>query len=450
MGKLKCLEVQRAKPMTELVQFNTSSLFDLMVGTYRYNHLDGHWYLDGGLSTLILGMGGRNGSYKTTLLISLMFRVASIYKDADSTVLDTEFTVIRDTDRMHRFVGELAKLVDEFVTISGTDMDINECMRLLETLCAEKLASKKDLTITTPFISTKTNKPIKTWTPSLFAIDSYSELRSVNENELIEKEGVTGKKTKTIYMQEGGYKTIFLRSVRSMCERYGIILMTTAHVDDNSSMDNAPPRKQMVHMKQSDALKNVGSKYKSLTNPYISIEGCKKLNDSQTYPSKSYQDVDINEMIIKIGRSKTNLSGITVPIVMSQADGFLSPLTNYHYLKNNNYFGLIGSNSNHKLAFMPDIKITRPTVRDLVVDNKRLQRGLQLMAEYCFIRKEWNTSCLPFNMDRTPEELAQAINDHPKLTMDMVLDSVGYWQPNKQLKNYLSLFDILNTLENVK
>ena len=447
MGKLKCLQEQRLKPTTQLIQFNTDTIFDMMVGTYRKNTIDGHWYLDGGLGTLILGMGGRNGSYKTTILLSLMLRVLSIYKECDGTLIDTEYTILRDLERMYRFVGNLPGLEDDITTISGADMDINECLAMIQKIVTEKAANKKEFTITTPFIDTKTNKLLDVWLPSLISIDSYSEFSGDGEGKLVEDEGVTGKKTKTIYMLEGGYKTIFLRTLRRLCERYGLIALTTAHVDENAGIGIAQPRKQMVHMKQSDALKNVGSKYKSLTNPYVSIEGCRLLRESETYPSKHFKNVDLNEVTLKIARSKTNMSGITVPMIVSQTDGVLSPLTDYHYLKLNNYFGLIGSKSNHYCALYPDVKVTRPKVRDLLMEDAKLRRAMQLMSRYLFVKNEWNTSKIPLNFTMSGDEFAERVLNHPLLGAEKVLNSIEYWVPGKQEDNYLSLFDMLEILD---
>ncbi len=434
--------------LSMVAQYNTGTLLDYMTGSFEAG-VGGQWYLSGGLSNLITGLGGRNGTYKSTLMASLMARLLAIYKEAEGVLADSEYTIIRDMERVARFTGELGELENTIVPMSATDKDINDLFEMLQKIVNEKKDNRKECVTTSPFLDIKTGKPRKVWIPTVFFIDSYSELAGANETDLVDVEGVTGKKTKTIYMVEGGNKTIFMRRVRRMCEEFGIILLLTAHIDDNRDIGSMTgPRKQMVHMRQSDALKNVGSSFKKLTNPYIHIEGCRPLNDASTYPSPKYKNIDLNELTLKIGRGKTNLSGISIPIIMSQSDGLLNGLTNYHYLKSCDYFGLVGSKSRHKLALCPDIALTRTTVRDLLATDKKLNRAMEIMAGYAFMRNEWNIAHIDYSFERTGEEFAEAIMKHPKLGIDKLLSSTGNWTFGDKCKtNYISVMDMVALID---
>lgn len=434
--------------ISPVVQYNTGTLVDYMTGSFVPG-VHGHWYLQGGLSNLITGLGGRNGTYKSTLMTSFMVRMLAIYLEAEGVLADSEFTIIRDMERVRRFTGELGNIGDRIAPVSATTLDINDLFQQIQTIVKQKSEAMKECMALTPFVDFKTGKQIKAWIPTPYFVDSYSELAGANEDELVDVEGVTGKKTKTIYMVEGGNKTTFMRRVRRLCEQYGILLLLTAHIDDNREIGSmAGPRKQMVHMKQSDALKNVGSSFKKLTNPYIHIEGCRNLNDSQTYPSSRYRNIDLNEIVIKISRGKTNMSGISLPLIMSQSDGLLSGLTNYHYLKSLDYFGLIGSKSRHKLALYPDVTLTRPTARDIISSDKKLMRALEIMSGYAMIKTEWNIAHMDVDFSRSGEEFAEAILKHPKLGKEKVLSSTGYWTFNpKKDDNYLSVMDMLKCID---
>lgn len=446
--RLNVIEEIRKDGITPVMQYNTGTLVDYMTGSFVPG-IDGHWYLQGGLSNLITGLGGRNGTYKSTLMASLMVRLLAIYTEAEGILADSEFTIIRDMVRVLRFAGELGNVGDRIAPVSATALDINDLFKQLQTIIKQKSELVKECMAMTPFIDLKTGKQVKSWIPTPYFIDSYSEVAGANEDDLVDVEGVTGKRTKTIFMVEGGNKTTFMRRVRRMCEQYGVLLLLTAHIDDNREIGSmAGPRKQMVHMKQSDALKNVGSSFKKLTNPYIHIEGCKNLNDSQTYPSKKYKNIDLNEIIIKIGRGKTNISGISVPMIMSQSDGLLAGLTNYHYLKSLDYFGLTGSKSRHKLALYPEVILTRPTVRDIVSEDKKLIRAMEIMAGYAIMKTEWNTAHMDVDFSRSGEEFAEAVLKHPKLGAEKVLSSTGYWRFNpKKTDNYLSVLDMLKCID---
>lgn len=437
---LKAMEELAKLPPSLVVQYNTGTMFDIMTGRFREG-VDGKWYLEGGMSNLITGLGGRNGMYKSTLMGSLFVRMLYIYT-AHGILADSEYAIIRDMVRVRRFAGELGEIDESLIIpISVTDKDIDDLMTYIKNVSVEKLKNKKDSIGVTPF-KDDVGKPMKAWMPTPVFNDSFSEIAGFNEDELVDTNGVTGKKTKTVYMLEGNNKTIFLRRVRRICETSGIVLCLTAHVDDNNSDISGPgPRKQMVHMKQSDALKNVGSSFKKLTNPYVHIQNCTLLRPDKTYTSDRFNDLDLNEVILTIPRSKTNMSGLHIPFIVSQSNGLLNHLSYYHYLRTQcSYWGFEGNNTTHRLLLYPSVTLSRTKARDLIDNDSKLRRALEITAQYKYIQDNWNLTQSPW-FTLPPDEFSKRILEHPELG-EKVLDTHTIWRFGKPDTNYLSIMDI--------
>jgi len=142
-------------------------------------------------------------------------------------------------------------------------------------------------------------------------------------------------------------------------------------------------------------------------------------------------------------------------MVVSQRDGILPDMSNYHYLRKNDYFGLIGNSREHKPA-MTDIVLSRGTVRAKLNDqtnpgNPKLGHALELIAQLSYIQDNWagNTAGdVDFSMK--PKVLAEKLLASDGPTTDDILSSRSWWTYDKtNTQPYMSLYDVLAIAQGV-
>lgn len=455
MGLFEGVTIERALPP---VSYPTASQLDIQIGTYKTGY-DGKWYCTGGLTRGITGVIGWPNTYKSTAMASLIMRSMCIHSGSSTLIHDTEDSLSRDMDRIYRLSGEFngTQLITEdnlfFLDSSNT---ISDTEQVIDSLCAAKDKNKKDLIVESPFID-KNGDRIKVWIPTYISIDTYSSLVSNDELELMH-EGLDSSKINTIYMKGGGKKSVFLSKLNMLANKYGLCVVLTAHMGKMSTMGqanpNVPPPKQLQYMKQGEQIKNVGSQFDRLTNPLIQTTSAKKLVASDGKCEYNYKGTtaveDLNEIAFKVLRNKNGTgSGNTTPYVISQNDGLLNTLTNYHYLRSNKYYGLNGNMQRHQVALLPDVTITRNTIRELSTTNKQLCRALEIVAQYLYIQLNYNTAALPFDLSISPSEIFEKLNTKSNELLQRVLNSRGYWVASTvdDGQEYFSIFDILSLIK---
>lgn len=452
--KLFSAKSDRPAPHT----FNTGTVYDLLTGKTMVGH-DGKWYIAGGLGNYLTGLYGPGNSGKSTFLESLVGRVLAIY-EGDGEIVDTEGSKDADINRIRRISDGMGDNipVDRVTYRSGATTSLGELLQELQGICELKEKHMNDLTIESPFLDPSTGKRMKAWIPTVVEVDSLSEMHSEEEVQMMQEQGLDGDKIRTIYMTEGNKKTMFIRKIRKMCEMYGLIVVAVAHKGKNMDISNpaAPAQKKTQHMKQGDDLKNVGSKFYDLTRVLIEVEKSSELmaSSDNREPAYCYGQTpikDLNEMMIKTIRCKSNISGMSFPFVVSQNMGLLNSATHYHYMRKNSYAGLHGSKAKNQCALKPDTTLTRNSVRQQADKDYELSRALKLCAEFLILKNFWVpipelSKAWEMNIEDLYNELQKG-KKSPKISE--VLNSVGYWYPDGTCdREYMSIFDVLNRIVN--
>lgn len=442
---------------TRIPLFNTGTMYDVMTGSYSKGY-DGKWYLNGGLPSAITGIHGGGNLFKSTMLDSFIVGAMRIYPSADMFVIDTEGSKSKDrisdflNDPLHSLFPDQDEVVHRITIKSDPDeSSITPVWEFLKEICAKKEANRKDCTVKLPLIDPITGKNIETWNPTFIFIDSLTELESDEEEEMLNSDkGIEDKKNKTIWLVDGNKKTVLVRAMRKMAAKYGICLCCSAHKGNNSSMDSyAPPTKQLQHMKQADRMKGVGSRFEFLAHVLSQVIGAKTLTDSTgTALFGPGPDNDINEILLKIQRNKSNASGISAPFVVSQDEGVLNVVSYLHYLRSNSYTGLDGgpSKPKHACVLYPGHSFSRNTIREVAGSDYALCRAIELTSRYLYIQRNWNLSKIPFDFSRSPEQLFDALTAS-KADMKDVLESTSYWTIDKCDREYMSIMDILEKID---
>ena len=436
--------------------FNTDSIFDFMSGSFTMGS-DSHWYCRGGLSSGIEALLGRPGQYKSTFNASLAMRMCSIYQ-TELIIFDSELTIIKDKDRILRMAGDHAGVLDEGNIIAldaKNTYDIEAMREVIEEMGEKKLQMKpSDLYFTTPFLD-KDGKQVKLMRPTVIFIDSWSDLQSREEREKIDDKGLDDSTAKTLALLDANKKTLLARVLNKYASKYGMEIVSTAHYGQKVNMDPYAANPRVLQWGSTgESAKNVGSKYQFYSNPQMLISSCTKLQDDARQCKyrlgEATSNVELNELLVLIQRSKGNASGITHPFVVSQEDGLVTDCTDYAYLRTaGKGFSMTGNNVTHQPFLMPDTNLTRNTFRGICQKDHRVIRALQLGAQLLYVQNNWSSKGFDFSIKPDPKKFVDFLmSDKSPYTVDRILNSRGYWLP-EELKTedtpeYLSIFDILS------
>ena len=156
------------------------------------------------------------------------------------------------------------------------------------------------------------------------------------------------------------------------------------------------------------------------------------------------------EIDIVIERSKTTSAGNVLPFVATQTSGIMNAVTNYNYLRTNDYDGLTGNKQKQQVGLLPEVTISRNTIRELSSSKYELRRALEIAAQYCYIRNNWMTNNLPVDFSKPATEFFNMLmSDKNRGLVNDILNTRGYWTYCKDERKYMDLFEIM-TLAGLK
>jgi hypothetical protein len=159
------------------------------------------------------------------------------------------------------------------------------------------------------------------------------------------------------------------------------------------------------------------------------------------------KDTDLNEVTLIQLRGKSGPSGFSLPIVVSQYEGVLPSLTEFNYIKNykdKNYdrFGISGTLQNYHLDLLPDVKLSRTTVRGKIDSDPKLRRALNITSELCQMHQFYR------HMDGLLCSAKELYDGLIALgyDWDVLLNTRGWWTVNDHLNKipFLSTLDLIN------
>lgn len=447
------------KPM-----FNLGACLDLPTGEYVIGKY-GESILNGGLGALTGVVGGGN-SFKSTILHFMMLQtLARIIETVASSIFtyDTEINIHENA--LRRFVARFPELTKEGFDIFNngvwkiTDKTIylgNEFYELLKDFLYKKIAkeNKEKFMYETPFLDRDQKSLLKIMVPTYGEIDSLTDFQTADvikmqdENELGDSGG------NTLHLRQGLAKTRLLSELPTLCGKTNHYLGITAQLGKDISINAGPmappPVKKLHDLKNGDKLKGVSDKfYFLMNNCWHSYSTTRMITKDGTpeYPDEgdtanSEIGTDLNLVKLRQLRSKSGPSGIVVELVVSQTEGVLPSLTEFHFIKNAERFGITGSLQHYSLDIYPDVKVSRTTVRTKIDADPLLCRALNITSELLQMKQLWSQKMR--GLICTPKEL---YDDLIALgyDWDKILKSRGWWTLNndKHPIPFLSTMDLL-------
>lgn len=437
---------------------NVGAGFDIPTGTYVIGRRGEH-ILNGGLAP-ITGVVGIGNSFKTTISDYLHLTALSHSPSHCTTqTFDTEVNVNEQHkrkayERMAEFKGEDIITTGRWLITDKQVYSGNKWYDLQREFLEDKIKNKKLYEIASPFWNREKTAPLMVAAPNFTLVDSltYFETDDVtkmmNENELGESGG------NTIFMRQGLAKKRLIMESTRLYGGSGSYLLMTAHIGKETMMQNAGPGGQVPVVKNK-YLKH-GDKVKGATDDFLfATHNCyqcvktrpmiHKDTKAPEYPRDSRDDTeystDLNEVELCNLRSKFGISGMTQTVVVSQTEGVLPSLTEFHYIKEMKRFGIEGNNVTYNLVLYPAVKLQRTTVRRKLDENPRLQRAVQITAELCQMHEYWtdqDPELLP-----TPEQLYNDLKAKG-YDWDQLLDTRGWWSFDENHPvPFLSTMDLL-------
>lgn len=384
------------------IMINVGAGLDITTGTFlecRY----GEYVLNGGVAPLT-GVVGIGNNFKSTFMhymfLTAMARMTRMASSTGSTY-DTEINIhewhLQEMIRRQvELQGEDVLQTGRWVITDKTQYSGNEWYAKQKDYLENKLKHAKAIQIATPFWNRDRTGPMMMSKPTFTEVDSLTEFETDDVIDMQDKNELGESGGNTIHMRQGLAKLRFLMEApRLNAGAYNYLFMT-AHIGKESTMQNAGPGGQvpivkLKHLKNGDKIKGTTDKFTFIMHNCWHCFDAKPLTaddgNGPRYPrdssDKAKYDTDLNVVTLRNLRSKSGISGMQQQLIVSQTEGVLASLTEFHYLKEMGSFGMEGNNINYALVLLPDVKLSRTTVRNKIDNDMRLQRALNITSEMC-------------------------------------------------------------------
>ncbi|BDH16670.1 MAG: hypothetical protein [Bacteriophage sp.] len=426
---------KQAKPFRPM--YNVGCLQDIATGRYEKG-LKGEWILNGGVAA-IEGVTGPGNSLKSTyarfriLMVLMRYHVATgyLYDTENSATLQRIIDLANQLDPSGALSATLDPEAMRYMFTNAEDYNGSEWWDLFKSVCAERI--KQPRFVDTPFLDAATGKPYSIQAPMVGEIDSFSQFQTDAVSKKTEKGTVGDSDLNAVAMQNANGKAQLLDMLPSLAAKAGFTMIMSAHMGDTIIMDqyNAP-KKKLAFVKANRKMKKVPEPFTFLTNNLFEIINVTPLinrNDKlPEFPLSKQDDLEGNTDLMEVTvlpiRTKSGVTGIPFSLVISQRFGVQPSLTEYYYLKCYDRYGLTGSLVNQRLCLLPDLVFTRNTIRQVIKDEPKFRRAVEILSEMCQIKNLWPdyaASDLP-----TPEELYEGLKAQG-YDWNQLLETRGYW-----------------------
>lgn len=456
------------KPTRPKILLNVGALMDIPTGILITGK-KGETIINGGCGN-IMAVVGQGNTFKSTILNYIMLSAANKVASTNDTGMltyDTEINIalerLNDIANKFEYLDRNSVFGDEdkedsypqWTITDKAEYPADEWIGLLKDNIKEKEANKKDVAEFTAFKDLINKDTLKMKTPTFVMIDSLSEFESSKTMDMMENNRADDSSSNMLFMQQGLFKTKFLSEIPRMSNSSNTYFFLSAHVGEKKDMRTGPAAygaapKDLQHMKADEKLKGVSSKFSFLTSSLWQAVSVSILKNQSTklpeYPLSKDEslETDLNIVNLKQLRCKSGSSGYILPIVVSQTDGVLPSLTEFHHIKSNGRYGLDGSMTSYNLDLYPDCKIGRTTVRKKINDDPKLRRALNITSELLQLHK-FHPRLGEKGLLCTPKELYDDIKALG-YDWDIILKTRGWYaidNYSNKLPNFLSIVDLL-------
>lgn len=396
-------QIKRAAPFA--IRYNTDSIMDTFAGRWQLG-VKGEYLLNGGVSTFTGAIAGPN-MYKSTILSSQMLMVLENYPPIHALGFECEGTgeALRWQDLAERAAPTLsAEGIEDHPRVILTNLEHytgNEIWSEIKDIYRERTKAKEKLRLDTP-LADRYGEPMRTVPPILFLIDSLTQFRP-EAMDTIQSKGEIGESSQNmLYMKGGIAKAQMLDEAPTIMHRGGLFILATAQLGKKFDMGQSPgvPTETLRHMADNMEMKGTSRGFQYLPNNLYWIARTRPLlTDSKAgsdrlpkYPVNQEisvnKDPDLMSMTVLNVRAKAGPSGMPIDLVVSQREGLLKHLTDYHFISetkvSDGIYGMDASGSGgsiRRLHLYPDVPVGRTNIREKLDTDPLLCRACQITRD---------------------------------------------------------------------
>jgi len=455
------LNFNLGKKTMPTIYYNVGSFFDVPTANI-ITGARGESIMNGGVNR-IAALCGSGNNFKTTITHFFMLSAANtVFATAKTamTTYDTEVNITLDRlDYMaskFRYVPENPVIDAGVWTVNDKSMvSANEWAMGINKYAKAKASDKGSMIEYTAFKDPYTKEPLKALLPTFVEVDSLSEFEGEASIDMMDG-NLEDSSTNTFAMKQGMFKHKFLSQLPRIAGSSNTVFLLTAHIGQKIDMATGPakykqPSKQLQYLKAGDTIKGVTNKFNYLVNggSYFAHTATKLVNQGTKlpeYPLREYTNDPVELNVVKLTqlRSKNGVSGYTLEVLISQYDGVLLELSQFHYIKASDRYGLIGTAQNYELVLRPGVKLSRTVVRDKIDADPLLAKAVQFTSDLLQLHTH-HRHLKKVDLLCTPEEL---YNDIKSLGYDWdVLLATRSWHTPDQYSDkvppFLSIVDLL-------
>lgn len=339
------------------------------------NH-DAIGVVGGSFITLI----GKSGTAKTAMACKMAANIVKPYKNGLVIHFDLEGAMT--LTRYRNLTNLTNKELNEHIILKSDRTYLENITDTIMAITQEKAKHKKDYTYTTEF-KNEFGEKMDLYVPTVFVIDSIPQLSMKPEQKKVKAKKGSGEEDYMVDNIELGKNTYAMRVARdltqffkqylSIIREYNITIISINHIHPKIQIDNpfAKSQAQVLYLKQDEQLPG-GTATVYYANTIIKnvAVGSTKANIEED----GYAGFTVKSEIIK---SRTNISGVSVPLVYDQNTGFSNERSLLYYAKeelgilnggrrNSRYIGDNKDVRFDELNFVEEFK--RPEVKQVLME----------------------------------------------------------------------------------
>lgn len=394
---------------------NIGGTLDIVTGTWS-NGKHGESILNGGLG-FITGQVGPGNAFKSTLLHGMLLKGMSVVFDScfkpegknqralkrmrtSNSTYDTEVNM--QEPRLKVLSKQIRELFNEDlfnheqVLWKVTDKTVmwgNEFFEKLKEFTRYKRKNQKAYEVETPFLD-RDGSPFKIILPTFGLIDSITDFQTEKESDIQDENELGDSGGNTLFARSGLFKTRLLTELPGVCGGSYHFLGLTAQLNTEMAMGGggpagaAQPQRKLHYLGQNQKIVGATTKFTYATTVAFNARSARPLVDADRmaeYPrpeaQKVTRDTDLNEVALTILRNKNGKTGVEVTLLTTQLEGLQFELSEFHNLRENKRYGIIGSGQWYTLALYPECAIQRTTIRKKIAEDLRLRRAINITSE---------------------------------------------------------------------
>lgn len=268
---------------------------------------------------------GKSGTAKTAMACKMAANMVKPYKNGLVIHFDLEGAL--SITRYKNLTDLTNKEISEHLVLKSDRSYLEDITETIMMITQEKAKHKKDYTYTTEF-KNEFGENMTLYVPTVLVIDSIPQLSMRPEQKLKKAKKGSGEEDYLVENIELGKNTYAMRVARdltqffkqylSIIREYNITIISINHIHPKIQIDNpfAKSQAQVLYLKQDEQLPG-GTATVYYANTIIKnvARGATKA----TVAEDGYAGFTVNSEIIK---SRTNISGVSVPLVYDQNTGF--------------------------------------------------------------------------------------------------------------------------------